>query len=994
MPEIIPRLKRLVTSGFGYIAFLMAQIYSMVRLLPNNHPYLNPQNIGKYGIRHVIAEAANALVINHNNIDQLIVFTLMLTGVVIIGTQIIMLALGLFFGSAIAASIFVTPAPTYDIAYMLMDQVFGVGDGVNNFFDSCVSQNIECNPDKPPAATGAVYPWPFHLALHNLFRFYSIGILLIGTIIFSYYVVVVIVETAVTGSPFGQRFKNLWVPVRLVVAVGLLIPLGLGYNSGQYITFAAAKFGSSMATNGWITFNQQVAANMPGGAAGNIAGEAENLIAMPKPPDASLLAEMFSIVHGCAYAHYLHDPRIAKNTAPANPPGDIRVDYPENPGQIPTYLNNRYGVKPYLVKTPTAWQAGIDPNEFLEVLPGTTYEQALQFYTSGDIVIRFGRRGDWDINGDWTISDQEEEMFKDEPGQVQATCGEIRIPVTDRRPTNAGNVHATDGYLGSVAVQRMYFELIRDHWHDVNINENYIDFAGRMAMLEQNPSKKPEDSACNIGCAGGGLFSPNLDLPHNDCGAPLPPPKTEDKRDCATHNISAEWKQEATNELQVTLNTKLTQIWVDYNQGTREFAVDNALLQRGWGGAGIWFNKIAQANGAFMNTFFNVPEMNVYPYLMEKVKKEKGKQDSDPSGIQAYNPNTKSQSAGLKLSHVESGAAPIAMIEYRVLEYWNKSNKNMAKSEKANTTNALETGMNLVFGTNGLFAMNDENANIHPLAQLVALGKGLVESAIRNVAGASMGAAGGGISKALDTAAGPLADAVSGLVLSTAFVGLTAGLVLFYVLPFLPFVYFYFAVASWIKTIFEAMVGVPLWALAHLRIDGDGLPGESALNGYFLIFEIFVRPILSVAGLIAAMLIFTAQVRVLNFIWLMVTDNVGGHNSDPTIAIAADFKFKRAIVDEFFYTVLYAIIVYMLATASFKLIDKIPDNILRWMGQGVSSFGDINQDPTEGLTRYAALGGMTAGREIAGGVKDLAGGLGGVVGNVARGAATTERAAP
>jgi hypothetical protein len=304
----------------------------------------------------------------------------------------------------------------------------------------------------------------------------------------------------------------------------------------------------------------------------------------------------------------------------------------------------------------------------------------------------------------------------------------------------------------------------------------------------------------------------------------------------------------------------------------------------------------------------------------------------------------------------------------------------MLSTDKTVTSGALETGMNLVFGTHGLFAMTSENTNIHPLAQLIALGKGLVESSIRNIAGSSLTAAMGGLAKAIDVQAGPLVDAASGFLMGTAFIGLTAGFVLFYVLPFLPFVYFFFAVASWIKTIFEAMVGVPLWALAHLRLDGDGLPGEAAANGYFLIFEIFIRPILSVMGLIAAMVIFTAQVRILNFIWNLVTENVGGHNGNNIIGVVGNINFRRSIVDEFFYTVLYAIIVYLMATSSFKLVDKIPDNILRWMGQGVSSFGDINQDPTENLTRYAALGGMTAGRQAAGGVKDLIGGTGSAVG--------------
>ena len=319
---------------------------------------------------------------------------------------------------------------------------------------------------------------------------------------------------------------------------------------------------------------------------------------------------------------------------------------------------------------------------------------------------------------------------------------------------------------------------------------------------------------------------------------------------------------------------------------------------------------------------------------------------------------------------------------HHVFRYWHEDGINTA-TPKSSSANVIETGMNMVFGTYGLFSMR-ENPHIHPLTQLIALGKGLVESTIRNIAGSTVFAALGGFvgalgdGKATKNTAGVF-NAVSGFLSATAFVGLTAGLVLFYVLPFLPFVYFYFAVASWIKTIFEAMVGVPLWALAHLRIDGDGLPGDSAANGYFLIFEIFIRPILSIFGLVAAMVIFTAQVRILNFMWSLVLDNLGGH-SDTTIVLAGPINFQRSIVDQFFYTVVYAIIVYMFATASFKLIDKIPDNILRWMGQGVSSFGDINDDPTQSLTKYAALGGLTAGQRAVGGVKELSGGLGGIAG--------------
>jgi hypothetical protein len=260
MPEVIPRLQRLFASGFGHIAYLMAIIYNMVRLLPDGHPYLDGRNVGKFGIRHVIATAANHLVISRKNIDQILIFGLLLVGVVLLALMIGLFLFSLIFQNAFAAgggaagtfaSMFVTQLPANDIAFMLLDQVFGIPQ----FYGSCVAQNVACFPGQ---AAGAGFPWPFHLALQQMFKFYSSGILIIGALILLYFIVVIVIETATSGSPFGQRFKNMWVPVRLVVAVGLLIPLNYGYSAAQYITFAAAKYGSGFATNAWNLYNNTI----------------------------------------------------------------------------------------------------------------------------------------------------------------------------------------------------------------------------------------------------------------------------------------------------------------------------------------------------------------------------------------------------------------------------------------------------------------------------------------------------------------------------------------------------------------------------------------------------------------------------------------------------------------------------------------------------------------------------------------------------------------
>ena len=613
LPGFIPRLKALFGSGFGYIAFLMAQIYAMVRLLPADHPYLNPQNVGRFGIRHVIAETANSITISKNNIDQLIVFVLMLTGVVLLGVQLLVLMFNLVIKPAIALpfaegpSIFITPNPTFDIAYILMDQVFGIGPLTAGppFFNSCVAQNVSCDPAGFIAATGP-FPWPFHTALQSLFEFYSLGILVIGVIIFLYFVVVVVVETATTGTPFGQRFQNVWVPIRLVMAIGLLVPLNYGYNAGQYITFAAAKYGSGLATNGWIRYNNTIHGTIAGN--GNPLGERENLIARPKPPDAAIIAEMMSIVHACAFAEYLYNPNITKYTNAGA--GTIRMDHPEDAGWAGVLTNHQWNVRAYLVKSPPNWQAAVNATTRLWMNPAMTYDQALDFYTSGDIIIQFAKPTD---------------SF-DPANGITPVCGEIQIPISDRTPGGAAAWTAMGGDLGAVRTQAFFFELIRDLWSRFPDSETYHDFAGR--MITQN-DQKAGGFPCRIGCT-------NANLPNGGCGANPPP-----NADCARREIPATWRQATIDVLQTEINTALDTIWDDYNANVTRLDMDATIMQRGWGGAGMFFNRLAEVNGPFIAAWMDMPRMQSYPIIMEEVRKARTKTEiEDPPLKDMFNPNT------------------------------------------------------------------------------------------------------------------------------------------------------------------------------------------------------------------------------------------------------------------------------------------------------------------------------------------------------------------
>jgi hypothetical protein len=175
--------------------------------------------------------------------------------------------------------------------------------------------------------------------------------------------------------------------------------------------------------------------------------------------------------------------------------------------------------------------------------------------------------------------------------------------------------------------------------------------------------------------------------------------------------------------------------------------------------------------------------------------------------------------------------------------------------------------------------------------------------------------------------------------------------------------------------------------MAHLKLEGNGLPAESALWGYFLIFEIFVRPILTVFGLLASVAVFSALVRTMNGIFSLVTENLTGFDCGAcnasllSIAAAAE---KRSITDQFFFTVMYTILVYLIGTSCFKLIDQVPEGVMRWMGSGVASFADGQEPPGEKLIEYATIGANQAGGVAVQSAQTLGGMTGTLMGKLGR----------
>ena len=928
MPQIAPRIRGLFMSGFHYIPFFIASVYQMVGLLPQNHPYLKQSNLGLYGIRHVIYEAARHLTFSFRHIDQIILFFAVLMGLVLFFVQFLSLGAMLFLQTASAmptnfAGFFQVPAAArpHDLAYMMLDMVFGVPHPslpVMGFFESCIGSAVVCQdnfgniPDislagtgVPPAVTGQFgpltstafqqFPFPLHLGMHQLFAVYSTGLLVIAVIILSYFIATILAETAQTGTPFGKRFNKTWAPLRMVMAFGLLMPLTIGLNSSQYIVLYAAKYGSAFATNGWRMFNENLTISY--------LGDAQRLVTTPNTPEMGYLTQFLYVAKVCKYA-YEHYATVQKREKTGNSLATLTADE-----QVHMYALTK---------------GHSEPNNTWRVPALGDYDTLISLLDPGkdSVIFRFGVRN--------------EDEYTESPNNVRPICGELNLTLND--PRSVGTAEP-----GPYGVQNVYFLVITDLWH-----------TGTRSIISRSGGSPcctaPETAAANhrhVEVARRQLrLSP--DPLHN---TPLDTVFIE--------------SIDSFIDLLVLFSVQIAVA----DQQANELLIDNVsadlpiLYSKGWAAAGIWYNRVAEMNGALTAAVYAVPMVAKYPAIMEMVAEIKQKYDKEGDDGKRFKTSIAGTDSMAWMLDGPAGLEFAAALDAARFE-WETGG---ATSEEL-TGNSFLDFISTILGTNGLYDMRN-NPDAHPLAMLVGIGRSLVESAIR-----SLGYAVASSVLSATNIGGSLGTISASFFVSMAMVGLTVGFILFYVVPFLPFIYFFFAVGGWIKGIFEAMVGAPLWALAHIRIDGQGLPGNAALNGYFLIFEVFLRPILIVFGLLAGITIFSALVEVLNNIFSIVTENVTGYDMATELTVApalSTVQFVRSRIDEFFFTVMYAIIAYLIGMSSFKLIDEIPNNILRWMGQNVATFGDQREDPAQGLVSTSTAGSQQALSRIGGGLDQL-----------------------
>lgn len=215
-------------------------------------------------------------------------------------------------------------------------------------------------------------------------------------------------------------------------------------------------------------------------------------------------------------------------------------------------------------------------------------------------------------------------------------------------------------------------------------------------------------------------------------------------------------------------------------------------------------------------------------------------------------------------------------------------------------TEASRTGFNFLSGA---------DADRHPLLVASAAGHTMIGWALALTVASVFAAKIGGFT---------IAMIIGAFVLSL----LAGGVTLAYVLPMLPLIIWIAAIAGWLLAIMEAVIGAPLWAVAHLNPRGEEIHGGAGA-GYMLVLELTLKPVLMIFGFCFAVLVSLPLGQLINKLFFSAFAlSQGGF---------VGFIGMLAAVG------IYAALMLVMLKTTFGFIHKVPDQIMRWIGGGHGS---------------------------------------------------------
>ena len=167
-------------------------------------------------------------------------------------------------------------------------------------------------------------------------------------------------------------------------------------------------------------------------------------------------------------------------------------------------------------------------------------------------------------------------------------------------------------------------------------------------------------------------------------------------------------------------------------------------------------------------------------------------------------------------------------------------------------------------------------------------------------------------------------------------------------LPSLPYITFFTVVIGWVLSVIQTALVSPIWMLMHMQPESSFIGSQR--QGYLMLMSMFVRPMLAVIGLFAAILVSDPVINYVTVAFFSMREAlVGGGGMAASTA---------QIWQTFWWIGLYAATLLPILYMIFSLPQTMPDEILRWVGGGIGSLGETNANSgiTGALDAYGKRG--------------------------------------
>lgn len=838
---------------------LIAEFLATAGLIPANHRALRPVTASDARLGEILALALHNVRRPDARMDQYVVFAAVSSLCALVCIMSVYTLGGMLLGTAHAAIGF----------------SFTIGSVTFNFGGpaACTTAGTlfttGCSNDMAQQWVDALFlaktPWwiaqanlispAMQAGLGAMFSTYSSAMLILAGFLVLYHLLFIIAGTAHDGRLGGKTMNQVWAPIRLIAAIGMLVPIGVnGLNSGQMVAIQVTKWGSALASNTWMAF-------------ANTFTNSAYVILPPLPQTVPVMKQaLLILVCQKSYNGAAHDIEAAD------------------------------GKLPFTVK-PSSWYTSSDPQKIMKT---------------------------WVYQSTATTDRQ------------NGVCGNIEMLNPTYAPSGSSFQFLTSssGVDASIDIRKSI----------LNVQQQAIDDA--MVVSETWNTSVPPNNASYWTETGSTLAK----LAHRiyRSADSINSGVTLTVTDILDFNV-------AVTDYRTAIATGV-QAAVAGSTYLAGVSMKNDAMSRGWLSAAVWFNVIAKINGMLIDYTKDVPSVQAdyFPMLAPDLTNRARVAMASAYDIVDQLPDmagATSTTIAEPLSYVEdvSNTSPLDKYMFQLA--------NRVKGLLGNTsasTNEITPGTLPAFAS-GL-TLNTSN----PLAELAALGHRMVDAAFAANNAVSQAARDcassqralydnrdmnssvmsdiankcGTANTAEDPGASFLIQAISGSMIM-------AGITLAFVLPLLPFVRFLFGILTWIIAVFETVIAIPIVALAHIRMDGEGFAG-SARSAYMLLLQVFLRPVLMVFGLMVALLVFNLMIVALNEFYAQAVRSAEGGGTISALA---------AVV----YTVIYVSLAYGLANASFKAIDMVPNQCLQWIGGATQQSIDGTQYVSQGAGQVGQL---------------------------------------